>query len=234
MSEFILRLSKFSSMEALQNKTISFVNPYSYYVLRKCKFPVGKVDVWFSDGVLICWLVSLFRLKVDRASFDFTSLAGSVLSWVKENDKSLCVVGSDEDSIAYFSRYLSREFKLNLLSYRNGYFSDVEYTTYLSVLNRLNPDVVVVGMGTPQQEQFLLDLRSLGWKGIGFTCGGFIHQTKASEGAYYPRVIDKLNLRFLYRMWREPNTIRRYLTVYPYGVSLIVRDLLSRTLLGTK
>lgn len=40
-------------------------------------------------------------------------------------------------------------------------------------INELNPDLVVVGMGAPLQEKFLVDLVGLGWRGRGYTCGVF-------------------------------------------------------------
>ena len=73
---------------------------------------------------------------------------------------------------------------------------------------KLNPDIVVCGMGTPTQELFLADLVKMGWEGNGFTCGGFFHQTK-SEINYYPNFIDRFHLRYFYRLYKEPYLIKR-------------------------
>ena len=62
------------------------------------------------------------------------------------------------------------------------------------------------------QEKFLLKVKNAGYLGIGFTCGGFIHQTSRNEIDYYPTWVDKTNLRFVYRMWKEPHTRKRYVT----------------------
>ena len=61
------------------------------------------------------------------------------------------------------------------------------------------------------QEQFLLKVKNAGFDGIGFTCGGFIHQTAKDEIDYYPGWVDRMNLRFLYRMYKEKHTRKRYL-----------------------
>jgi N-acetylglucosaminyldiphosphoundecaprenol N-acetyl-beta-D-mannosaminyltransferase len=91
---------------------------------------------------------------------------------------------------------------------------------------KLDPDFLVIGMGTPLQESFLSNIKSLGWGGVGFTCGGFIHQT-ASGLNYYPKWINKLNLRWLYRIWDEPRLLTRYLIQYPRFVVLFIYDLIS-------
>jgi N-acetylglucosaminyldiphosphoundecaprenol N-acetyl-beta-D-mannosaminyltransferase len=74
----------------------------------------------------------------------------------------------------------------------------------------VKPDIVIVGMGAIAQERFLLGLKQAGFSGKGFTCGGFIHQTASNKIDYYPRWVDKLNLRFLYRMLKESYTRQRY------------------------
>ena len=53
-------------------------------------------------------------------------------------------------------------------------------------------------------------VKNAGYQGVGFTCGGFIHQTSKNEIDYYPAWVDKTNLRFVYRMWKEPHTRKRY------------------------
>jgi UDP-N-acetyl-D-mannosaminuronic acid transferase (WecB/TagA/CpsF family) len=61
-------------------------------------------------------------------------------------------------------------------------------------------------MGAPRQEAFLVALADSGWKGVGFTCGGYFDHL--GEGFhYYPRLIDKFNLRWFYRIAREPRRL---------------------------
>ena len=68
-----------------------------------------------------------------------------------------------------------------------------------------------IGMGILMQEKFLLKVKDMRFQGVGFTCGGFIHQTAKNEIDYYPAWADRLNLRFIYRMYKEPHTRKRYL-----------------------
>ena len=74
----------------------------------------------------------------------------------------------------------------------------------------LHPDILIIGMGIIKQEQFLSKVRDAGYQGIGFTCGGFIHQTAQDKAGYYPNWVDKYGLRFIYRMYKEPHTRKRY------------------------
>lgn len=78
-------------------------------------------------------------------------------------------------------------------------------------ITEINPDFLIVGMGALMQERFLIKAKLSGFQGIGFTCGGFIHQTSKNEIEYYPIWADKLNLRFVYRMYKEKHTRKRYI-----------------------
>mgnify|MGYP002228405091 FL=1 len=100
--------------------------------------------------------------------------------------------------------------KVKFAGYRNGYFANEdEMEQEAKHITELNPDFLIVGMGALMQEKFLLKVKRAGYQGIGFTCGGFIHQTSKNEIDYYPAWVDKTNLRFIYRMWKEPHTRKR-------------------------
>jgi len=70
-------------------------------------------------------------------------------------------------------------------------------------------------MGSLVQESFLLALMGSGWRGLGFTCGGFLDQLSNGFN-YYPKLVNALNLRWAYRLAKDPRRLwRRYLLDYP-------------------
>ncbi|RDE22581.1 glycosyltransferase [Motiliproteus coralliicola] len=204
----------------------TFVNPYSYGVLRESKFSFDKSTGVFVDGIGLVWVLRLLGLRVSRKSFDMTSLAPQVFTEAASRGLDVCLVGSGDNEICSASGKISAQFEgLKLSIVRNGYFSKGDRETFLQQLVIESPAVVVVGMGSPLQERFLADLWELGWRGVGFTCGGFFHQTASSKNIdYYPYWIDRLNLRWLYRMYDEPKLIRRYLIDYPKNITLLLYD----------
>lgn len=206
---------------------LSFLNPYSYLLLRKNKAIMNNIDGFFIDGSFLVLFYRLFMgVKVKRTSFDMTSLAPIVFNDAIESNKKVFLVGSKQEEIDNAVATIKTNFSgLNIYRYRNGYFNQQERERELELLVQEQPDIVVVGMGTPLQEQFLIDLRDKGWQGIGFTCGGFLHQT-ASGIQYYPKWMDKMNLRWLYRIYDEPKLIKRYTIDYSKFVFLFLCDVL--------
>ena len=141
-----------------------------------------------------------------------------------KNDYKLFFIGTKPKIIDISIKKIKSKYKnLKIIGYRDGYIDIAERKKILVNIKNLNPDIVICGMGTPLQEQFLLDLKSIGWDGIGFTCGGFLHQT-AKKLEYYPKYIDKYNLRWLYRIFDEPKLIKRYTVDYIKFVFIFVYD----------
>ena len=86
---------------------------------------------------------------------------------------------------------------------------------------------VICGMGTPHQESFGLLLKNAkgSIKQI-YTCGGFLHQSSESI-EYYPKWINRLNLRWLYRAIKEDYVLKRLLVQYPQFLFVALFDFLK-------
>jgi N-acetylglucosaminyldiphosphoundecaprenol N-acetyl-beta-D-mannosaminyltransferase len=207
---------------------ITFLNPYSYLYFRKHAALFNRFDRIYFDGILLVTAMRLIGIRSQRKSFDMTSLAPEVFNYCLEEGKSIYFIGSDAASIKAFGEVLLTGFpNLSVVGLSNGYFSSTEERrATINKINELNPDCLVVGMGTPLQEKFLVEVKEMGWQGIGFTCGGFIHQT-AKGLDYYPKWMDKLHLRWLYRIWDEPKLLSRYLIQYPKFIGLFIYDLFT-------
>lgn len=192
----------------------TFLNPVSYLIARKNKTLYYQFDGILSDGGLLQICINYFyRGKIDRYSFDMTSCAPIVFNYAVDNKKTVYLIGSDDTSINKTVTLLNERYPgISIIGYRNGFFSsEKDSTKAVENIVSLNPDIVIVGMGVIVQEEFLLKLRLNGFGKIGFTCGGFFHQLNECGLEYYPYWINKLNLRFLYRMFKEKHTRKRYI-----------------------
>lgn len=197
-----------------QGKIYTFLNPVSYLTALDNKKLFEQFDGIFADGsILVAAIKLLYGKSITRRSFDMTSLAPQLLSYAEQNKKTIYIVASKQEQVEKAVGIFKERYpNLQISGYRNGYFtSDSEMDKEAKFITETNPDFLIVGMGALMQEQFLLKVKLAGFKGIGFTCGGFIHQTSKDEIEYYPVWADKLNLRFIYRMYKEKHTRKRYI-----------------------
>lgn len=213
----ILSTEKYSVNQIFESKgkVYTFLNPVSYLTALDNKELFGQMDGIFADGGLLVKAIKMLYAKVvTRRSFDMTSMAPELFTYAVEHDKTIYIVASKQEQVEKAVEIFRERYpKVKFAGYRNGYFdSESEMDVEAKHITELNPDFLIVGMGAMMQEKFLLKVKDAGYQGVGFTCGGFIHQTSKNEIDYYPAWVDKTNLRFVYRMWKEPHTRKRYVT----------------------
>lgn len=192
----------------------TFLNPVSYLTALNNKNIFAQFDGIFADGsILVLAIQLLYRKKVTRRSFDMTSIAPELLQYAEVNKKSIYIVASKQEQVERAIKIFKEQYpNLIIAGYRNGYFSsEKEIEEEAKKIATRKADFVIIGMGILAQEKFLLKVKQAGFEGIGFTCGGFIHQTAKNEINYYPAWVNKMNLRFIYRMCKEKHTRKRYL-----------------------
>lgn len=211
----IISTESFSVNQIFENKgkAYTYLNPVSYLTALDNKELFSQLDGIFADGGLLVKAIKLvYGKQVTRRSFDMTSMAPELFDYVAKHGKTIYIVASKREQVEKAVEIFHERYpKVEFAGYRNGYFANEdEMEQEAKHITELNPDFLIVGMGALMQEKFLLKVKNAGYQGIGFTCGGFIHQTSKNEIDYYPAWVDKTNLRFVYRMWKEPHTRKRY------------------------
>jgi N-acetylglucosaminyldiphosphoundecaprenol N-acetyl-beta-D-mannosaminyltransferase len=221
----------FSAQERDLPLLTTFMNPHSFYVAKhdmNYAANLAEFSFIFPDGVGIVWGLRLLAgISTERISFDTTSLALPVLRRASREHRSVMLIGGRPGVAARAGRRLVEAVEgLRISSAMSGYCS---YAEHEATVCSTKPDIIICGMGAPRQEELLVRLRRAGlWKGLAYTCGGYFDQLQGRLD-YYPSVINKLNLRWLYRMAKEPRRLcRRYAVEYQeYGVALL-RDAWSK------
>lgn len=195
------------------HKIYTFLNPVSYLDALKNKELFANFDGLFVDGGLLVKAIKIvYGKQVQRWSFDMGSMAPYLFNYAINHNKSVAIIATKQDVVEKAVSVLKKTYiGLNVSYFRNGYFeSEEELENEANKITKLAPDFLIVGMGIINQEKFLLKVYNAGYQGVGFTCGGFIHQTAQNLGQFYPKWINKYGLRFFYRMYKEPHTRRRY------------------------
>ncbi|HUB14403.1 MAG TPA: WecB/TagA/CpsF family glycosyltransferase [Acetobacteraceae bacterium] len=208
----------------------SFVNPGCVAVANRDPGYRGLLDEFdavLPDGIGMCWAIrALHGLPAARISFDSTSLAPLVFHYAVQHGATVALVGGRPGVAERGAEQLRQAFPgLAIAAALDGYGG---YGRKIDALKALSPAVVVCGMGAGAQEQFLLRLAEAGWSGLGFTCGGYLDQL-TSGLRYYPDWVDAANLRWAYRLAREPRRLgRRYCVDYPIFAARLARALIAR------
>lgn len=118
--------------------------------------------------------------------------------------------------------------KLQIVGCHHGYFP-LEDESVIAAINTARPDVLWVGMGDPRQVVWADRWRTHLRVGLVLTCGGMF-KIVAGELARLPEYWRRRGFEWLYRLWQEPLTWRRYLL----GLPLFGLRILGQRILGNR
>ena len=218
--------NKVLSEDSDVTRIVSFINPFSYKLVANKPQLIHDVDYWFVDGITLCHLTNLRRKnKISRASFDLSSVGKDFLNCAAENAYKVAFIGGADNEIDLACDNLHKLFpSLNIVYKHHGHIKGNFDSVYLKI-NNSGANYVVVGMGTPMQEEFAIGCKAQCPKvSLIITCGGFLTQTAIKPDYYHP-VIKKLGLRWLQRAYLHKHVRKRLINDYP---SFIIRYLLNR------
>ncbi|MBV9827133.1 MAG: WecB/TagA/CpsF family glycosyltransferase [Alphaproteobacteria bacterium] len=193
------------------------------------------------------WLRELF----ERADISFCDGAGAQLAsllltgivphrttppeWIDELAVGLAprrasvywLDGSDE-MVAQAASNFHRRHGLPIAGYHHGYFDTTVGSAanqkLVDEINAASPDVLLVTMGMPRQEQWLNDHWHLLNARVAVTAGALVDHV-AGRAHRPPRWVANLGLEWLVRLVREPRRLwRRYLIGLPVLATRVLRE----------
>ena len=213
---------------------VTFVNPHAWTTVRRdtTYAPLlGEMDLVLPDGIAVARVASmLLGGGCARMSFDASSLYHPVFEALNDGGKRLFVIGAAPGvALAATERMQDAYPEIGIVGCLDGF---TEREEAVRLILAANPDMVLCGMGAPHQERLVLALREAGYRGVAFTCGGFLDQLAHAE-AYYPGWVDRLELRWAWRIWKEPRRLwRRYAIEYLPFIRASLVGLARRFVLG--
>lgn len=140
-------------------------------------------------------------------------------------EKTFYLVGGKQNVIEETVAKLKVDFSgIKISGYRNGYIkNDDERQKLIEDIERLQPDVVFVAMGSPKQELLMEEIQKRHnaiFQGLG---GSFDVYTGHVERA--PKWWLDHNLEFAYRLLRQPSRIKRQIKLVKFLYMLYTNKL---------
>lgn len=198
-------------------KLFTFVNPYSYSLLNKKGNEYLSNFYIYADGISYVKIHNFFHNdKINRYSFDFTSLAPIIFEYATKNKLKVALIGGTDYEIEQAKTVILRRFNgLDIVFSSHGYIQG-KTNVIIEQLNDADVDIIIAGLGTPFQEDFIYECnKKIESLKFAFTCGGFLSQISTNENYFHP-VFDKLHIRWLQRFYRHSYVRKRMIIDYPH------------------
>lgn len=169
-------------------------------------------------GVVLASKIQKTPVKERVTGYDLTI---KLLELCAQNSWSVYLLGGKEEVNAAAADNIKKKFEgLKLVGRHHGYFSDNEEEIVREIQSK-GPDLVLVALGFPRQEQWISAHFSSFRKGVFMGVGGSIDVISGTVKRA-PALWRKLNLEWLYRLLKQPSRWRRML-VLPIFVLEVLR-----------
>ncbi|CAN5596465.1 WecB/TagA/CpsF family glycosyltransferase [soil metagenome] len=180
----------------------------------------GGFDHFVPDGMPLIWCLNRrgagLRDRVYGPTFMRRCLAASPPPW-----RHYLLGGSAACIAALRRRFAALDPAPQIVGARDGYFSPEEEAEVVTEINRLAPDFIWVGLGTPKQQDWIHRHKADLVGGLLFAVG-FAFDVNAGLKNDAPLWMQRAGLTWAFRIFSEP---RRLLTRYLRYNSLFLYDL---------
>lgn len=136
-------------------------------------------------------------------------IASELLYIANKNEYSMYLFGANEEVIEKLVKIIKKNYKgIKIVGYSNGYVKEKDKV--MKEIIKLKPDVCMVALGIPYQEELIYKHIDKFKKGIFIGVGGSFDVLSGTKKRA-PKLFIKLNLEWLYRIFKEPKRIKRFL-----------------------
>lgn len=176
---------------------------------------LNSAQLVFCDGDGVRWGLKVLG-KNPPPKITYDRWMWQLGEWMERKGHSFFFLGGAPGVSAKAAEKMKAKFpNLKILGVRDGFFSKEgeENDQLIAEINRLKPDVMVIGFGMPAQEKWLKE----NWEKIDchvYLTGGACFDYVAGNAKRAPEWMIRANLEWLFRLSQEP---RRLFSRYVVG-----------------
>jgi N-acetylglucosaminyldiphosphoundecaprenol N-acetyl-beta-D-mannosaminyltransferase len=217
------------------SRVVFFANVHSLHLARKNPSLLKKInaaDLVLPDGSGLALAGRLFGVPI-RENVNGTDFLPRVLARAAARKWSVFLLGGRDDILEGCSKVLTAMFPgLEIVGTHHGHWVSEEQEAVLATINTLRPDLLLVGMGSPIQENWIIQNAATLEVGICFGVGG-LFDFLAGDKPRAPRWLRKAGLEWIFRFLNDPvgKWYRVIVEIPAFLVRVIAARIMKRALL---
>lgn len=224
------------TIAAQQQAAVMYCNAYAVNLAqrdRAFQIAFNSADVAFCDGYGVKLAASWLGHPMPER-FTPPDWIASLVSLCAQHHYRLFLLGGEPGVAEQAAQRLRQQFPTVQIMTHHGYFDpwSAENAAVIRSINAIAPEILLVGMGMPRQEQWVHNnLPHLSVR-VAMTVGA-LFDYMAGEMPRGPRWLTDNGFEWLCRLAIEPRRLwRRYVLGNPYFLWLVARQMLSRRVAG--
>jgi exopolysaccharide biosynthesis WecB/TagA/CpsF family protein len=223
-SELIYRIV--TSAARHRSMWVSYANAWTLVQAKKLdsfQSLLNSADICFVDGVGVKLAAILLNQPRVR-KITFNDVIFDLCRELANRNLSIALIGGRDAIVREASATISKAVPhLNIVLQSSGYFSAADEESLKCELLKRKPDVILIGMGQPRQEDWAVRIRPLLPETVLCCVGGLFDYLAAPRG--WATFARRVGLEWAYRLCRYPKkTARRYLFGIPTLFGYIIME----------
>ena len=174
------------------------------------------------DGVGV--KIALKLQKINQTQIRGVDFSRELIKLASENNYKVAFLGAKEEVIQKAKEnFLNQYPNLNFVYVRNGYFEDDDII--ISEIKEAKPQILLVGLGSPKQEEMIVKLKKVLSNCVLVGVGGSfdVFSGIVKEAPIFYR---RLGLEWLYRTLLQPERIKRIIPTLP---NFLIKCIIDKT-----
>jgi len=189
---------------------------YLYHRHRDVRAFYRDCDDCYVDGVGVLWLLRAAGLDIRSASrFSLMDCLPEVLDLARRNGLRVFYLGGSREAVHRAGGWLGRRWPGLEVRLHHGYVRDEP--GLIDRINAFSPDLLLVGMGMPTQERWILEHRASLEAGAILQAGGTLDYYTGLQ-VRPPQQWSRLGLAWLYRLLHDPRRLWHRYLVTPWSL----------------
>jgi len=204
---------------------------YLYQRDAKMRMFYERADIIHIDGMPLIYWAQLLGYPVTREQrVTYVDWIHHLLAMATCKGWRIFYLGGKPGVAARAAECLRSQYPSLMIATHHGYFRPDQNDAVLGTITSFQPHILMVGMGMPRQEHWILDnLDRIRTNAI-LTAGACFDYI-AGEIPTPPRWMGRMGLEWLYRLISEPRRLGRRYLVEPWSLlPLMIKDIQLRFL----
>lgn len=217
-----------SSLKSGQKKVLYYLNSHVLYEAKKdanLEKNILDCDYLIADGYSIVWAMrTIFKRDISKVVFTY-SYFKFIRNNLIDNRIQVFFLGADKKTISKgVEQELKNNSNLNVVGYHHGYFNEnTDNIMIINMINKSEASVLIVGMGCPISENWIMEYKNSLNVNLIFSVGGFfdfLAENKISAPSWF----YNSGLEWLFRLIQEPiRLFKRYLFANTFILFFILK-----------
>lgn len=138
-------------------------------------------------------------------------------------------LGANQETISLAVKNIENQFtNVQVVGFHDGYFNSENESKIVKEINECKPDLLLVGLGSPKQEQFISKHKPYFNTKVAIGVGGTF-DVLSGKVKRAPVLIQKMNLEWFYRLVNNPKRLVRQASLFIFGFKVLVEAITQKS-----